>query len=172
MVGPALSTDTLSVKPKAIFRDGPQGLTNFDIDDDAIATTSQRRDRYQTENLDAADLTNELLRVCNVVREKNFGSKILYRKSGVVCGARAGVNSVNEPVVRRNITPSARGTTRRPGTNMHARSHRPGTKERPPTNQAFDGHPATPVLTFGLNTFSNSSIIKPSIFEPPRSASA
>jgi len=116
-------------------------------------------------------LTNELLRVCNVVREKNFGSKILYRKSGVVCGARAGVYSVNEPVLRRNMTPSARANTRRPGTIMHNRSHRPGTKERPIMSQLFDGNPTTPALAFGLNTLTNTSIIRPSIFEPPRAVS-
>jgi len=171
MMGSALSPDTLTSKPKALYKDGPHGLTNFDIDDDGIAP-SQRPDRFQTENVDAADLTNELLRVCNVVREKNFGSKILYRKSGVVCGARAGVHAVNEPVVRRNITPSARGTARRPGTNMHTRSRRPGTKERPPMSQASGGPQAAPVLAFGLNTLTNTSIIRPSIFEPPRAASA
>ena len=37
--------------------------------------------------------------MCNVVRDKNYGSKNLFKKTGVVCGARGGASNVYEPVL-------------------------------------------------------------------------
>jgi hypothetical protein len=45
------------------------------------------------------EITGSVLKVCNVIREKNFGSKVLYKQTGVVCGARAGSGTVYEPVI-------------------------------------------------------------------------
>ena len=47
------------------------------------------------------DITSNVLKVCNVIREKNYGSKILYKQSGKICGARTGTRSVNEPVIQK-----------------------------------------------------------------------
>jgi len=34
---PGLSSDTLMGKPKAVYRDGPHGMTNFDIDEEGLS---------------------------------------------------------------------------------------------------------------------------------------
>ena len=45
-------------------------------------------ERLLSETHDVSDLTNQVLKICNVVRDKNWGSKILYGRSGKIAGAR------------------------------------------------------------------------------------
>ena len=40
--------------------------------------------------------------MCNIVRDKNYGSKTLLKKTGVICGAKNGVSNVYEPVLLRH----------------------------------------------------------------------
>lgn len=46
------------------------------------------------------DVTNELLKNCNIVREKRIGTKQLFSRTGKVCGAKDGASYVNEPLMR------------------------------------------------------------------------
>lgn len=41
------------------------------------------------------EITGRILRSCNVVRDKYYGSKTLKKHTGVVAGARSGSNNVN-----------------------------------------------------------------------------
>ena len=58
------------------------------------------------------DITSNVLKVCNVIREKNYGSKVLYKQSGTICGARSGTRSVHEPVMlkKQHLSISDRGS--------------------------------------------------------------
>ena len=49
-------------------------------------------------------MTNTTLKMCNIVRDKNYGSKSLFKKTGVICGAKAGVSNVYEPVLVTNMS--------------------------------------------------------------------
>ena len=55
-----------------------------------------------TEDAYHQNITNEVLKVCNVVREKNYGSKLLQKKTGIACGARTGASQVHEPLLVSN----------------------------------------------------------------------
>jgi len=57
-----------------------------------------------TEDAYHQNITNEVLKVCNVVREKNYGSKLLQKKTGIACGARTGASQVHEPLLVSNTT--------------------------------------------------------------------
>ena len=67
------------------------------LDDDRKAL-----DYSPTEEAYHQNITNEVLKVCNVVREKNYGSKLLQKKTGIACGARTGANEVHEPLLVSN----------------------------------------------------------------------
>ena len=58
--------------------------------------------RSWTEDAYHQNITNEVLKVCNVVREKNYGSKLLQKKTGIACGARTGASQVHEPLLVSN----------------------------------------------------------------------
>ena len=68
---------------------------NYDIDDEE---TKKRTD----DTVSVEDLTSQILKMCKVIRGKNYGSKILYKKTGVVCGARHGASTVHEPTMIKN----------------------------------------------------------------------
>ena len=51
---------------------------------------------------DFKNITNDVLKICNVVREKNYGSKMLQKKTGIVCGAKKGARYVYEPLLMYN----------------------------------------------------------------------
>ena len=53
------------------------------------------------------EVTNELLKNCNIVRDKSIGSKHLYSRTGKIAGAKDGVNFVNEPFMRQNQAKSS-----------------------------------------------------------------
>lgn len=57
------------------------------------------------------DLTKRVLKVCNVIRDKNFGSKVLYKQSGVICGAKSGTKLVNQPFLRSQCQSARRPRT-------------------------------------------------------------
>ena len=53
------------------------------------------------------EVTNELLKNCNVVRDKSIGSRNLLSRTGKVCGAKYGADFVNEPLMRQNYAKSS-----------------------------------------------------------------
>ena len=63
---------------------------------------SEAVNRSWTEDAYHQNITNEVLKVCNVVREKNYGSKLLQKKTGIACGARTGASQVHEPLLVTN----------------------------------------------------------------------
>ena len=71
------------------------GTINYDLDDDEVR-------KRQDDTVDVEDLTAQILKMCKVVRSKNYGSKALMKRSGVVCGARNGSKNVTEPVIVKN----------------------------------------------------------------------
>ncbi len=52
------------------------GSINYDIDDE---DEIELRKRGQSEKVDVQSLTNNLLKMCNIVRDKNYGSNILFK---------------------------------------------------------------------------------------------
>ena len=77
----------------------------------AYVSFDERREAMNHSSTDGAyhrDITNEVLKVCNVVREKNYGAKLLQKKTGVACGARAGASQVHEPLLMANTAKSRR----------------------------------------------------------------
>ena len=62
------------------------------------------------ENIDVCNLTAQVMKRCNVIRDKNYGSKLLFKKTGIVCGARSGANMVHEPILKRDRAQSCNGT--------------------------------------------------------------
>lgn len=58
--------------------------------------------KRQDDNVSVEELTSQILKMCKVVRGKNYGSKSLMKKTGVVCGARYGSNNVHEPIILKN----------------------------------------------------------------------
>jgi hypothetical protein len=47
------------------------------------------------------------MKLCNINRDKNYGSKMLFKKTGIVCGAREGSSNVNEPVLKQRLQSSS-----------------------------------------------------------------
>jgi hypothetical protein len=71
----------------------------------AYAAFDDQREALNHSSTDGAyhqHITNEVLKVCNVVREKNYGSKLLHKKTGVAGGARTGADQVHEPLLVSN----------------------------------------------------------------------
>lgn len=98
------------------------GLISMDMD----SKDDSPKHRHIHEKLDVKDLTNSLLQLCNVVRYKNFGSKNLYKKTGVVCGAKNGSSLVFEPVILKNEQ-----------RNMYSRGAASNTRDNTQTNNIF-----------------------------------
>ena len=46
------------------------------------------------------EVTDELLKNCNIVRHKSIGSRNLMSRTGKACGAKYGAAFVNEPLMR------------------------------------------------------------------------
>lgn len=74
-------------------------------------------------NNNIPDIAGKVLKVCNVIREKNYGSKILYKQSGIICGARDGTKSVNEPVMIRTKSLSTRNSNKFMSSTIDAKSN-------------------------------------------------
>ena len=66
----------------------------FDEEEDII------KKRMQLEHVDVQEVTKKILRMCKVVRDKSQGSRVLSKKTGIVCGAREGSRAVNEPLMK------------------------------------------------------------------------
>jgi len=52
------------------------------------------KQRNAHEKIDVQNLTNSLLKICNIIRDKNYGSNLLFKRTGVVCGAKSGSGNV------------------------------------------------------------------------------
>ena len=64
--------------------------------DSMVKLTADSDDQYENKKMEkrkeatnkVSELTGKVLKVCNVVREKEYGSKVLYKQTGTICGAR------------------------------------------------------------------------------------
>jgi hypothetical protein len=77
----------------------------------AYAAIDDQREALNFSSTEGAyhqNITNEVLKVCNVVREKNYGSKLLHKKTGVAGGARTGADQVHEPLLISNVAKKRR----------------------------------------------------------------
>lgn len=67
------------------------------MDEDELRDKENKREGL--EQINVKELTGEVLKVCNILRDKNHKSKMLFKKTGIVCGARYGANAVNQPIL-------------------------------------------------------------------------
>ena len=71
---------------------------DFDNEEPSLDINEEqdREDKKEgLEQINVQELTGQVLKVCNILREKNHQAKMLFKKTGVVCGARYGANAVN-----------------------------------------------------------------------------
>ena len=64
------------------------GLVLSSLESEDQNSTIDEKRREAQNNI--SELTGNVLKVCNVIREKNYGSKVLYKQTGTICGARSG----------------------------------------------------------------------------------
>lgn len=71
-----------------------------DLDSEAAKEIWDRENKKEgLEEIEVQELTLKILKYCNVIRDKKEESKMLLRKTGVVCGAKNGAAAVNEPLL-------------------------------------------------------------------------
>jgi hypothetical protein len=99
--------------------------------------------REGLEEVEVQDLTENILKDCNIIRDKNLKAKTLTKKTGVVCGARLGSDLVNEPIMKKikNRIQSAN-----PGGSLRNISHQKF-KSHTNMNMSNTGFPSTEFTT-------------------------
>ncbi len=92
-------------------RDGPrsrnQDLQECDEDEENSTDGEVVKRKLINVKKLVPEVTNELLKNCNIVRDKSICSKHLYSRTGKIAGAKNGVNFVNEPFMRQNQAKSS-----------------------------------------------------------------
>ena len=96
------------------------------------------------------EVTHEVLKQCNVIREKSLGSRNLHSRTGKVCGAKEGIQNVYEPVMQQNFI--EQNKTKRQSRNIFSQKHLPLNKGGTNTSVLIENPLASTTTSFFKNS--------------------